>query len=168
MYIFSTATLADTSAIAAIHALNWQQNYRGAFSDDYLDHQAERERLEVWTKRLQQPNDHQHIITVKENGKLIGFSCLLGDDDPIYGTLLDNLHVGAGQKGKGIGQQLLKRSLEWSFQHYPQRPMYLWVLTQNVKGIRFYERLGGECKETAIHHSPTGLEVPVYRYVWYP
>ncbi|MFK7932993.1 MAG: N-acetyltransferase family protein [Saprospiraceae bacterium] len=167
MLTFNTATLTDAPAIAAIHTLNWQQNYRGAFSDEYLDHQAAPERLKVWTGRLQQSADHQHIITVKENDKLIGFSCLMGNDDPIYGTLLDNLHVGAGQKGRGLGRQLLERSLDWSFKNYPQQPMYLWVLTQNEKGIRFYERLGGKRVEQAIHHSPLGKEVTVYRYVWY-
>lgn len=166
MITFRTATLADVPTIANIHALNWQQNYRGAFSDDYLDHQAAQNRLEVWTKRLQQPPDNQHIIVAEMCQQIIGFSCLEGDKDTTYGTLLDNLHVATGQKGRGIGGSLLKKSLEWSFHNYLQRPMYLWVLCQNKSGIRFYERHGGTQKEQTLHKTPLGLDVPVFRYVW--
>lgn len=166
MITFRTATLSDAPAIAKIHTLNWQQNYRGAFSDQYLDQEAARDRLEIWSNRLSQPTDNQHIIIAEEKQQILGFTCLEGKKDPIYGTLLDNLHVTIGQKGRGIGYSLLQKSLKWSITNFPQSPMYLWVLCQNKSGIRFYERYGGVQQEQAIHKTPMGLDVPVFRYVW--
>ena len=166
MITFRKAATNDAFAIANIHTTNWQENYRGAFSDHYLDHEAERDRLEVWTHRLQQPAEQQHIIVAIDGRQVVGFSCLQGDADATYGTLLNNLHVATGQKGRGIGSELIRRSLDWSLQNYPQRPLYLWILCQNKDGLRFYERHGGKRVEQATHHSPAGLKIPVFRYVW--
>ena len=49
------ATAQDASAIATLHAESWRQNYRGAFSDAFLDGDVHTERLTVWTKRLRTP-----------------------------------------------------------------------------------------------------------------
>ena len=35
--IYRNATPDDASTIAEIHTLSWQQNYRGIWSDEYLD-----------------------------------------------------------------------------------------------------------------------------------
>ena len=37
MLVFRSATEKDAKGIAALHAKSWQQNYRGTFSDYFLD-----------------------------------------------------------------------------------------------------------------------------------
>jgi hypothetical protein len=41
------ATLADSAAIATLHADSWRRHYRGAYSDQYLDGNIVEERQAV-------------------------------------------------------------------------------------------------------------------------
>ena len=107
MITYQIAIPSDLENIAQLHAKSWQENNRGILADDYLDNKVQGERLEVWTKRFTYPSDNQHIITAKEKGALLGFTCLFGGKDSKYGTYLDNLHIGKKWHGKGIGQQLM-------------------------------------------------------------
>jgi len=42
----------DIEAIATIHADSWRLNYRGAYSDAFLDGAVDDNRRAVWTERL--------------------------------------------------------------------------------------------------------------------
>ena len=52
---YRAATTHDVEGIAHLHADSWRRNYRGAFSDAYLDGDLVAERLSVWTDRLRPP-----------------------------------------------------------------------------------------------------------------
>ncbi|MEM6317802.1 MAG: GNAT family N-acetyltransferase [Bacteroidota bacterium] len=148
MISYQSATTNDLTAIAALHAKSWQENYRGILTDTYLDDKVEQERLSIWSKRFQQPSDNQYVLAAKENGKLVGFTCLYGGDCDQYGTLLDNIHVAQSEKGKGIGQQLMTLAGKWAATHYPNQGLYLWVFASNEKAKGFYTKLGGQLVET--------------------
>ena len=57
MINFRIATKTDAAIIAALHAQSWQQHYHNVLSKEYLNGPILQERLEVWTKRLNQPKD---------------------------------------------------------------------------------------------------------------
>lgn len=42
MLVFRKATIAYANDIAELHTTSWQQNYRGAFSNSYLDKEGTR------------------------------------------------------------------------------------------------------------------------------
>ncbi len=46
---FRAACPGDAQAIAALHAGSWQPHYRGAFSAAFVDHDATRYLLPLWT-----------------------------------------------------------------------------------------------------------------------
>lgn len=163
---YRIANLNDAAAIADLHAKSWQQNYRGSLSDDYLDHQIETERLIFWTKRFQKASENEHIIIAEQNDQLIGFSCICLDEDPQWGALIDNLHVAKAHIGKGIGTVLMQKSMQWIKEQRPESGIYLWVLTNNTKGIKFYERLGGVKVEEKTDQMYDGSQVVVYRIAW--
>ncbi|MEM1119231.1 MAG: GNAT family N-acetyltransferase [Bacteroidota bacterium] len=144
MLTYQAAISSDLHAIAQLHAQSWQQHYRGILSDHYLDHVVQEDRLKIWSERFDNPTDNQHIITAKENGQLIGFTCLFGGQDPTYGTYIDNLHVDKQHQGKRIGRRLLRLAGQWAHQHYPREGMHLLVFTANVAAIQFYEKVGGK------------------------
>ncbi len=156
----------DASIIAQIHAKNWQQHYRGILSDDYLDNQAEEERVEVWTKRFSEKRSNQHTLLAEVNGETIGFACVIGNEDPKWGSLLDNLHVSTQAQGQGIGTILLKAAAKWSFEHFPNNSFYLLVYEQNQKALQFYRNLGGTPSEKIVLRNPDGSEAITIRVVW--
>ena len=166
MIIYRTATIADAQAIGILHANSWQQHYTDVLSEAYLKEQVIEDRLEVWRLRLEKATNKQHIILAEAQGRICGFVCLFFQEDPVWGTLLDNLHVAYNWKGKGVGASLLKAGHEWSLERDANTPMHLWVYESNKAAIAFYEKLGGQMKGKATHHNPDGSSALALRYVW--
>jgi ribosomal protein S18 acetylase RimI-like enzyme len=140
----------DAEAIAALHADSWRRHYRGAYADAFLDGDVTADRRRVWTDRLGQGDPATRTILAERHGAVVGFAHTILDQDPIWGALLDNLHVAADAQRQGIGEQLMVSSAAFVVAERPSSGLYLWVLEQNVSGQRFYERLGGEPVETSL------------------
>ena len=51
MQNYRIATANDIEAIANLHALSWQNSYRGMLSDDYLDNHVLADRIQVGRKK---------------------------------------------------------------------------------------------------------------------
>jgi len=165
MLIFRKATHKDIHTIAALHTISWQENYRGAFSDYYLDNEVLPNRIKVWQERLQNPSENQHVIIAEENGKLLGFVCAYFNEDNTYGTYLDNLHVGAKAKGKGIGSKLMEKLVEEVIK-CNGKSMYLWVLEDNNDAITFYTNLNGKSIDKVLADDIGDADFIKIRYVW--
>ena len=166
MITYRIATSADAQAIGLLHAKSWQQHYKDVLSKAYLHEKVIQDRLEVWKVRLEKPANNQHTILAEIDKEICGFVCLLFQADPVWGTLLDNLHVAHDWKGKGIGASLLKAGYQWSLQQDATVPMHLWVYESNKAAIAFYERLGGRMAEKKMHQNPDGGSAIALRYVW--
>ncbi|MDH5545484.1 MAG: GNAT family N-acetyltransferase [Gammaproteobacteria bacterium] len=164
--LFREANYKDASAIANLHADSWRVAYRGIFRDENLDGDVVNERKEVWNHRLSAPKDNQLVILAEENSELCGFVCAYGNEDPTWGTFIDNLHVRKERKRKGIGRGLMKEIALWSRRHYPDAGLYLGVLERNLSARRFYEALGARNQESRLWEPPGGGEVVDLRYVW--
>lgn len=163
---YREATLEDAAPIAQLHSLSWQQNYRGIWRDEFLDGPVVENRRRIWQKRLRQPVPNQYVVVAMSPKKLCGFACAYACEDPVWGTLLDNLHVHPNQKGQGIGTALIQSVARWAYPKYPEAGLYLWVLTQNTNARKFYDRLGGVNQEAASLENPDGSFSDCYRYVW--
>lgn len=156
----------DAEAIAALHAESWSLHYRGEFTDHYLDHEVQAERLTIWSERMREPSSTQHVVLALENDELCGFSCVYLDKDEQYGALLDNLHVRSSCMGKGVGRRLMQEAAKWVQSQDPDASMYLWVLASNQGASRFYERIGGDKVEETMMENPGGGSSKVWRYLW--
>lgn len=165
MYSFRAAVKSDFKAIAMLHAKSWQENYRGAFSDHFLDNEVVDDRLKVWKNRLEKPEDHQFVHVVEVEHALAAFICGYIDDHREYGTLIDNLHVHSKYIGQGIGERLMIDAAK-RLKEKDSVSMYLWVLASNAKAIRFYERIGGKCIETVNDYDIGDREITKTRYHW--
>lgn len=166
MLVFREAKNTDVDRIANLHAQSWQQNYRGSFSDKFLDNEVLDDRLTVWHERFNNPKENQHIVIAEENGQLLGFICSYFKESAIYGTYLDNLHVSDAAKGKGIGTKLMgKLAQEINGRNY-KNGFYLWVLNTNYAAISFYDRIGGKSLETVEANDIGDTVFQKTRYVW--
>jgi GNAT superfamily N-acetyltransferase len=157
----------DADNVAALHATSWRSAYRGMLTDDFLDNQVVADRQAVWHERFQGPATDSAFGIVAEDatGQLIGFTYVLLHHDPVWGSLIDNLHVHPAHKGGGIGRRLLQAvATQLGPEH--THPCFLWVLDANEPAKRFYARLGAEFAEQAMAPPFGGVSLPEWRCVW--
>jgi ribosomal protein S18 acetylase RimI-like enzyme len=170
--LFRVAVGADAESVANLHAASWRSNYRGAYSDAFLDGDVVAERLAVWTDRLRQSEPCRCTILAENGDGLVGFANALFDDDPRWGALLDNLHIADGHKRRGIGSRLLALMAEAVMEQTDGTGLYLWVLEQNADAQAFYENRRGRCVERRPASPPGGIASRLagspakLRYIW--
>lgn len=164
--IYRAATASDYLSIAVLHTASWRRAYRGILPDSYLDGSIAAEREQLWQRRFAQPNGRQYVVLAEHQQTLLGFACVLLDEEPNWGACLDNLHVHPQARGSGIGGQLLYRAAQWVVATVPGWPMHLWVFEANKRARGFYERYGGVPVEHAAHQMPGGVAPAILRYLW--
>jgi ribosomal protein S18 acetylase RimI-like enzyme len=160
------ACLEDYKAIAKLHADSWKKYYRGMYSDEFLDNDVHQNRLDVWRERLSTPALNQQVIIASDEGNISGFACIYINDDPVFGTLLDNLHVTSAIQRSGIGTMLIKEAARRSYEKDAHSKFYLWVLQLNTNARRFYENLGATNHETVNKRNLDGSVSKACRYTW--
>jgi GNAT superfamily N-acetyltransferase len=164
--IIRIATAADAEAIAQLHAASWRTAYRGIYTDDYLDNYAAEDRRTVWLERFAAPLARRCTILAEGDGRLEGFICVEGAQDPNWGSLIDNLHVAPTLKRSGIGRILMRGGSAWLRARYASLPVYLWVLEANNDARRFYESLGATNAETVPTNTADSATNSSCRYTW--
>jgi GNAT superfamily N-acetyltransferase len=166
-FVFRPACHTDIEAIASLHTENWRDAYRGTLPDAYLDGPIVHERASLWEARLSSPDAHRTLVLLAEQEtKLVGFACVLLDEEPQWGAFLDNLHVLPNCRGQGLGRQLFGRAAQWVLAMEPGWGMHLWVFEANSGARRLYDRLGGEIVEQHAKKVVEGIEIPSLRYFW--
>ena len=164
---FRAAALADSETIASLHVGSWRSAYRGILPDEYLDGPIEKERSGFWRSRFLSPGaERRHVLVAETEGVAVGFACVLLDADPVWGALLDNLHVLPKLRRSGIGRKLFHGVARWVLSAEPGWAMHLWVFEANESARRFYNALKGEAVERLLRQTPAGTELPFLRYVW--
>ena len=164
---YREATEQDAGDIAALHADSWRRHYRGAYLDSYLEGDVVADRLEVWAGRLAPPRHDQCTVIADVDGEVAGFAHTVFDSDPIWGALLDNLHVRNDLLGNGIGSRLLSHSALELLRHRSSGAIHLWVLDQNRAAQSFYDARGGTRVETRLRGPfPGGGRAMGHRYFW--
>ena len=119
---------------AFVHWRCWHEVYAGIVDQDYLDGMT----LEVCEERAFRWLDG--LLVAKENGRVIGFVGYgdRGEEAPGVGEVFA-LYVLPEYFGKGVGRSLMEAALE-QLKEYPE--IRLWVLKENKRAIRFYEKCG--------------------------
>lgn len=157
----------DVQAIAALHADSWRRSYRGMLSDEYLDNDLFADRAAVWQQRFHDAAGQLVTLTIMAElkGQILGFAHSVVDEDPEWGTLLDNLHVRHDTKRFGVGTRLMAETAAWLEKRDDTAGLYLWVLEGNVPARQFYDALGGRVVGRGVSHQG-GANAPSLRYWW--
>jgi len=119
---------------AYVHWKAWHEAYPGLVSQSFLDSFT----LEKCEKMAHMWTDG--IIVAKTGERVIGFAGFgdRGEESPETGEVFA-MYVLSEYYGTGVGKQLMDYALE-QLKDYPQ--ICLWVLKENKRAIRFYEKFG--------------------------
>jgi ribosomal protein S18 acetylase RimI-like enzyme len=172
-------TESDIDAVAAVRVRGWQKAYAGLMPQTYLDglsvdKDAERRR-EFFSRGL---GDVVNLVAESGGdggdgkdggdgtGEVVGWSCFgpyRDRDLPPGDAELYALYVHPSLLGRGIGRALLaetrRRAAERGFPR-----LRLWVLEENRRARRFYERTGFVTDGGAVTYKVEGASVPEVRY----
>ena len=166
--ILRRATGNDAEAIASLHTESWRDAYRSILPDSYLDGQIADERANLWRSRFSSLGpDRFLVVLAKAPGELVGFACVLLDEDPQWGACLDNLHVLPGRKSRGVGRLLFGKAVQWVMSTEPGWPIHLWAFEANAGARRFCDAVGGEIVEHHPREVRKGIDIPSVLYVWH-
>lgn len=138
----------DASGIAQVHVQSWQTSYRGIVSDEVLDNQSIPRRQGYWEQVLAYETSgedlHCVFVAANEAGEIVGFASggkSRQENLPFAGELYA-IYLLETVKRQGIGQKLFRAAIEkLRAEGFPS--MMLWVLSDNVPGRHFYEKMGG-------------------------
>ncbi len=156
----------DAATVADLHTTSWRSAYRGMLRDEYLDGDIATERRQVWAQRLEMPADANYGFIAESEAGPVGFVFLLVEVDSTWGTLVDNLHVVPGLKGRGIGRRLLEAAAHETHRRFPDDGVYLYVFDKNLAARRFYASIGGREVERGIVEPPGGGSEVHWRVAW--
>lgn len=99
------------------------------------------------------------------DGSTVGFVHVVINEDPHWGSLVDNLHVRDDCQGLGIGTGLLRRGA--SAIGSVDGRMYLWVLEENRRARVFYAVAGAQEVEMRPASPPALPGINKIRCVWH-
>ena len=128
------AEAADLPAIAALHAGNWRESYRWILPPGRLGAPLEVYMAEKWTEAHLRTHS---VVLAEEAGRVEGFAAY----DPGHpdGAYLDNLHVAAECRGRGIGSRLMGHVADAA----GDGALWLIVLSENPATRALYRGWGG-------------------------
>jgi ribosomal protein S18 acetylase RimI-like enzyme len=163
-------TLADCGRVAEIRVGGWQSAYRGIIPQSYLDamsvaQDAERRRFH-FQENLRSDGKVVNLVAVTD-GEVIGWVCHGPCRDlevPNGDAELYAIYVHPDRFGSGAGRALIEESVRrCTAAGHPR--LYLWVLEENARARRFYERSGFRPDGAREPFEVAGVEVPEVRYV---
>ena len=163
------ASVDDAEAIAQVHTRSWQLAYQGIMSEDFLAELRWETRVERWEKILcdPHPDSNSVFVSTTNEGTVTGFASIgqVRDEDlkPQKFFELYAIYVAPEYWNLGFGNTLWNAALT----SVPPSTsgVSLWVLTQNERARRFYERAGFSSDGTRHIENIGGLDLEEMRYV---
>jgi GNAT superfamily N-acetyltransferase len=133
------ATAADARAIAEVHVRTWQAAYRHAFPAEVLDSLSVDDRERTWRQLL--GRDELLTWVAEDGGRVVGFANVGPARDEEDVAELYAIYVLPESWGSGAGHELMRAAIDWFLAEEYTAAM-LWVLADNPRARRFYEREG--------------------------
>jgi GNAT superfamily N-acetyltransferase len=136
------AVIGDAAAIARVHVATWRSAYRGLLPDAFLDTLSEARYEERWQRSL--ANDVARVYVAEDQDEIVAFASggreRAGEQG--YQGELYAIYVLEEAQGRGHGRGLV-RAIVGGLRELGLADMIVWVLRDNARARRFYERLGG-------------------------
>lgn len=150
------ATREDLPAVEQVRISTWQVAYRGIVPDHYLDTMTLTPERVAWLEERWSEGSARTWVACEDDG-VVGMAVTgpCRDDDRAFETELYGLYVLPSHWGTGAGPLLWDAAQPFTS---------LWVLSDNARARRFYERRGFRADRPKLFEVG-GVEVPEIRYV---
>ena len=131
----------DADALAELHHWVWRQAYTGILPEHALGADELASRRTMWHRTLEQRSSAQLSERLRigrgPDGAPVGFLTVgpSRDEEAPRPLELQALNVDSAFHGTGLAQALVRDLLQ-------DRPAYLWVVEDNPRARRFYEKEG--------------------------
>lgn len=149
----------DSEAVSRIYEESWKYAYKGIIPQEYLDSIPEGQ----WVSNLDNP-DRKTLICM-EGDKYIGTSSF-GQSRleklSNWGEII-SIYLLPEYMGKGYGKILLQTSVS-ELKKLGYEDVFLWVLRENNRARRFYERFGFTETEDYLETYIGGKKLQEIRY----
>lgn len=142
MVSISPALSSDARAIADVHVRSWQNAYSHLLPSGYLDNLSVSEREAQWSEIL--AKGQSPILVARVDGALVGWICFGrsrdADASPETAEIMA-FYALPSHWSRGVGRSLWLACLSALVESGFSR-VTLWVIENNLRGIRFYESAG--------------------------
>ncbi|MGW4211553.1 N-acetyltransferase family protein [Lentzea sp. NPDC004789] len=126
------AVLPDAAAVASVHVRSWQSAYRGVIPDEVLDNLSVDGRTAMWERLI--PDGGVWVALVDD--VVVGFASAGPSRDDDAPFELYSIYFLPSAWGSGLAESLARAALG------DEPDVIVWVLEDNKRARRFYERLG--------------------------
>jgi len=149
----------DARAIAEVHVASWRSAYHEILPAEMLRALSVDERCREWAAGLTQPQGARGILVSELDAQVAGFAAYGpsrdADADGAQVTELYALYAREAAWGHGCGRELWLETLRRVRTGTRATAITLWVLADNVRARRFYEKAGflvdGMSKDIALY-----------------
>ncbi len=152
----------DAAAIAEVHVRSWQTAYEHLFGAERLETLTVDRRLPMWHAIL---GNADVIPLVAESGEdgVVGFTTVGSSRDADADGELYAIYVDPKAWGSGAGASLMRAAVA-ALRESGYGSAILWVLEDNPRARRFYEREGWSADGGRKRDEFLGFEVDEVRY----
>lgn len=156
MEIRRMAAADDRMAISKVFEESWKYAYRGIVPQSYLDSIP----VGRWAGKMDDPE--RHTLVCVEDRRIVGIVSFCRSRLEAFADWgeISAIYVLPEYMGKGCGKALMEAALS-ELKGMGYHKVYLWVLEDNARGRRVYEKTGfsfaGESMEEPIGGKPLRL-----------
>jgi len=154
------AQAGDAAALGEIHVRTWQAAYEHVFGAERLAGMSAARRTEQWRRWLAEGVDVW--VYEEEDGSVVGFVWIGGSREAEREGELFAIYVLPESWGSAAGRELMAVARDALRAAYPTS--ILWVLEDNPRARRFYEREGWELDGGRKEDELLGTTVAEVRY----
>lgn len=174
MWTVRTMTEADIPEVSTIRVTGWQAAYAGILPRSYLDGMTVEADVRARRGYFEQPKgDIANLVAVNAQGAVVGWACIGPDRDTGHAASATPTAAASGElyalyvqptlTGSGIGRTLLDAAHTHAVAQGFEE-LRLWVLTDNTRARRFYERAGYAADGAVQADEYDGVSVSEVRY----
>jgi RimJ/RimL family protein N-acetyltransferase len=149
----------DAAAIAEVHAATWRAAYEHVFGAERLA--ARTADVALWEGVLARGRSDVHVA---DDGSVVGFASAGESRDPDAVAELYAIYVLPSAWGTGAGTSLMRAALDAMRARFSGEEAVLWVLEDNPRARRFYEREGWALDGARKEEEWLGVVIPEVRY----
>lgn len=153
----------DYPQISSLKLKGWQTAFKGIVSDEYLESMSYEEVLNKY-----KTYDTKSIYVVEKENKIIAFCRIYDYKEPVYedekiDCEIREIYIEPSLKRKGIGSKLFRYVVN-TFRENKKKRLYLGCFKENYNSRKFYEKMGGQLKES--QNLLLDKEYPMIAYIF--